>query len=147
MDVSVETIMTTSVLTVPPTVTVREAIKLIEDSEIRHLPVVEGSKLLGIISDRDLREYRIPVMLEIERFDDEDREEASDVLDTPVSEVMASDVISVDSSESIASLIDAMVEYKVGAVPVVDRHTDELVGIVSYVDVLRYARSLVDDEE
>ena len=139
--------MTSDVLTVGPEATVREAIRLIEDSDIRHLPVIDDGKLVGIISDRDLREYRIPIMLEIERFDEEERDEASDILDTAVSEVMATNVISVDSSESVASVLDAMIEYKVGAVPVVDRHSDELVGIVSYIDMLRYARSLIDDEE
>ena len=139
--------MTSDVLTVGPQTTVREAIRLIEDSDIRHLPVVEGRKLVGIISDRDLREYRIPIMLEVERFDEEDRDRVGDILDTSVSEVMASDVISVDSSESVASLLDAMIEYKVGAVPVVDRRRGELVGIVSYIDVLRYARELIDDDD
>jgi acetoin utilization protein AcuB len=136
---SVEAIMSRTVLTVGPTTSVREAIRLIEDSEIRHLPVVdgEGGPLLGIVSDRDLREFRVPLMVEIERFGDADRDRTDELLNTPISEVMAADVVSVDSSESIESVIEAMIEYKVGAVPVIDRHTEELVGIVSYVDVLR----------
>ncbi|HLT35586.1 MAG TPA: CBS domain-containing protein [Enhygromyxa sp.] len=142
---SIEAIMTRTVLSVGPATTVREAIRLIEDSEIRHLPVVdgEGGSLLGIVSDRDLREFRIPLLVEIERFGDADRERTDELLDTPISEVMAAEVVSVDSSETVESVIDAMLEYKVGAVPVVDRHSEELVGIVSYVDVLRYARELL----
>ncbi|PRQ03353.1 Arabinose 5-phosphate isomerase KdsD [Enhygromyxa salina] len=144
---SVEAIMTQSVFSVKPTATVREAIRLIEDSDIRHLPVLEDGRLVGIVSDRDLREYRIPLMLEIERFDSEDRSRADEILDTAISEVMNSDIVSVDSSESIDSVIGAMIEYKVGAVPVVDQHSDELVGIASYVDVLRYARELLRENE
>jgi acetoin utilization protein AcuB len=142
---TVVAIMSTTVLTVDPTTTVRDAIRLIEDSDIRHLPVVDGpgGRLLGIVSDRDLREFRVPLMVEIERFADADRDRTDELLNTPISEVMAADVVSVDSSESIASVIDAMIEYKVGAVPVIDRHTEELVGIVSYVDVLRYAREVI----
>lgn len=142
---SIEAIMSRTVLTVEPTTSVREAIRLIEDCEVRHLPVVDGAggPLLGIVSDRDLREFRIPLMVEIERFADADRDRTDELLNTPISEVMAADVVSVDSNESIESVIDAMIEYKVGAVPVIDRHTQELVGIVSYVDVLRYARELV----
>lgn len=140
---SVEAIMTTAVVSAEPTATVRAAIRLIEDGEIRHLPIVEGRRLVGIVSDRDLREYRIPLMLEIERFEAEDRARADELLDTALSEVMNTDVVSVDTSESIESVIDAMTHYKVGAVPVVDRHTDELVGIVSYIDVLRYAREVL----
>jgi len=140
---SIEAIMSRNVLSASPTTTIREAVRLIEDSEIRHLPIVEGKRLLGIVSDRDLREFRIPLMVEIERFSEADRDRTDELLNTPLSEVMAADVVSVDSSESIESVIDAMIEYKVGAVPVVDRVTDELVGIVSYIDVLRYARELI----
>ena len=142
---SVEAIMTQSVLSVGPSATVREAIRLLEDSEIRHLLVVEDGQLVGIVSDRDLREYRIPLMLEADADQASRRAEA--ILDTAVSEVMASDVVAVDSSESVLSVIDAMIEYKVGAVPVIDRHSDELLGIVSYVDVLRYARALLVENE
>lgn len=140
---SIEAIMSRDVLSVGPTTTVREAVRLIEDSEIRHLPIVEDKRLLGIVSDRDLREFRIPLMVEIERFSEGDRDRTDELLNTPLSEVMAADVVSVDSSETIESVIDAMIEYKVGAVPVIDRHTEELVGIVSYVDVLRYAREII----
>ncbi|KIG12069.1 CBS domain protein AcuB [Enhygromyxa salina] len=142
-----QTIMTRSVLTVTPTTTVRDAIRLIEDSDIRHLPVVDGTTLVGILSDRDLREYRIPVMLEIEYLSDDDRTRANDILDTPVSEAMNSDMITVDTAESVSDVIGVMIEYRIGAVPVVDRTTDELVGIISYVDVLEYARRLFDENE
>ncbi len=144
---SVEAIMSRNILSVEPTATVREAIRLIEDSEVRHLPVVEGEggRLLGIVSDRDLREFRIPLMVEIERFGDADRSRTDELLNTPISDVMAGDVVSVDSSEPIESVIEAMLEYKVGAVPVIDRHTEELVGIISYVDVLRYAREIIQE--
>jgi acetoin utilization protein AcuB len=142
---SIEAIMSRTVLSVEPTTTAREAIRLIEDCDVRHLPVVDAGdgSLLGIVSDRDLREFRIPLLIEIERFAEADRERTDELLNTPMSEVMAADVVSVDSSESIESVIDAMLEYKVGAIPVIDRHTEELVGIVSYVDVLRYARELM----
>lgn len=144
---SVEAIMSRNILSVEPSATVREAIRLIEDSEIRHLPIVEAetNRLLGIVSDRDLREFRIPLMVEIERFGEAERDRTDELLNTAISEVMAGDVVSVDSSESIESVIEAMLEYKVGAVPVIDRHTEELVGIVSYVDVLRYAREIMQE--
>lgn len=143
---SLEAIMSTTIISVSPTATVRAAIRLLEDSEIRHLPVVEEGRLLGIISDRDLREYREPLLVEIENFDSAAAERVEQALDTAIADVMNSDVISVDSSESMSSVIDAMSEYKIGAVPVVDRRTDKLAGIISYIDVLRYARTLIEEE-
>lgn len=132
-------LMTTALVTIKPTDTVREALSMMEDQEIRHLPVVEGKRLAGMVTDRDLREYRLPVVEEIEN-----PEYAEDLLDTKVAEMMNTDVVTLEPSESIKTAIDLMLEYGVGALPVVDRHKDELVGILSYVDVLRYVRGLLD---
>jgi acetoin utilization protein AcuB len=132
-------LMTTALVTIKPTDSVREALRRMEDQEIRHLPVVEGSRLAGMVSDRDLREYRLPVMEEIEN-----PEYADDLLNTPVAEMMNTDLVTLDPGESVKTAIDLMLEYGVGALPVVDRHKDELVGIMSYVDVLRHVRGLLD---
>ena len=88
-----------------------------------------------MLSDRDLREQRLPLMEELE-----DPDYADSLMQGSVSAVMKGGVLSVSTSDGVAEAIDIMVEYKVGAVPVVDGHTDELVGIVSYVDVLRALR-------
>lgn len=133
-------IMTSQLVTLSPTSTVREAIRLIEDLEIRHLPIVDEGKLIGMVSDRDLREYRLPLTAELD-----DPDYASDLLETPISQVMRGDVISLDSGESLRTAVDLMLEYGVGAVPVIDRHSEELMGIVSYVDVLRAVRPSLDD--
>lgn len=132
-------LMTTALVTIKPTDTVREALAKMEDQEIRHLPVVEGKRLAGMVSDRDLREYRLPVVEEIENPD-----YAEDLLDTKVAEVMNTDVVTLEPAESLKVAIDLMLEYGVGALPVVDRSRDELVGILSYVDVLRHVRALLE---
>lgn len=53
----VETIMTTNLITVLPTTTVQEAMRLVTDKRIRHLPVIEDAKLVGIISIGDLTRW------------------------------------------------------------------------------------------
>lgn len=131
----VQDLMTDALVTIKPVDTVRSALLRMEDQEIRHLPVVEGKQLIGMVSDRDLREYRLPVMEEIDN-----PEYADDLLETPVSEVMNANLVTLDPSESIKAAIDLMLEYGVGALPVVERHSEELVGIVSYVDVLKALR-------
>jgi len=110
-----------------------------EDQEVRHLLVTEGKQLIGVVSDRDLREYRLPIMEEIDNPDF-----ADGMLETPISKVMNSNLVTLDPAQSVKAAIDLMLEYSVGALPVVERHRDELVGIVSYVDVLRYLRSGLD---
>ncbi len=131
----VDSIMTRDVISTSPNESIRDALVKIEDQEIRHLPVVDDGRLVGMISDRDLREQRLPLM---EELDDPDY--ADNLLSAPISSVMSGDVLSVDTGESLRAAIDLMIEYKVGAVPVVDRDTGRLAGIVSYIDVLRALR-------
>lgn len=144
MSLSVSAIMTTEVITAPPTVPVRKALRLLEDLELRHLPVVDGDALVGILSDRDLREFRMDAIKELVEGG---AFESGRSLDTPISEVMSGLVISVDTEESVRAAIDTMLEYGVGAVPVVDRATGHLEGIVSYVDILRALREDLDDDD
>ncbi len=139
LPMEIQELMTTALVTIKPTDTVREALARMEDQEVRHLPVVEGRRLAGMVSDRDLREYRLPVMEEIEN-----PEYADDLLDTPVAEVMSTDLVTLDPGEGLRAAVDLMLEYGVGALPVVDRHKDELVGILSYVDVLKHVRTLIE---
>lgn len=135
----VQDLMTEALVTIESTEAVRHALLKMEDQEIRHLPVMDGRQMIGMVSDRDLKEYRLPAMEELQNPD-----YADELLEKPVSEVMNTDVVTLEPSESVKTAIDLMLEYKVGALPVVDRHGDELLGIISYVDVLRYLRGTLD---
>ena len=59
MSLTVRDIMVTDLVTVGPDETARHAYRLMRDHRFRHLPVLEGGRLVGILSDRDLR----PVLL------------------------------------------------------------------------------------
>lgn len=123
-------IMSTDVVTIPQTATVRDALRALDELDVRHLPVVdERREVVGMISDRDL--------LKLDR--------SSDELAQPISEVMSSDVIVVTPATEITEIIDLMTENRIGAVPVVDNDS-QLAGIVSYVDVLREAGKALSDE-
>lgn len=101
--------------------------------DVRHLPVVDEGQLVGIVSDRDFRQ--VSVLLGGAGSPDG----LQRLLARPVSDFMSSDVISVDPEAEIDEIIDIMIEQKVGALPVVASNS-ELIGIVSYIDVLRAAR-------
>lgn len=134
----VKEIMTTTLVTAKSTDTVGQALRLLEDQEIRHLPIVDGKRLIGMVSDRDLREYRLPLLEELE-----DPDQADDLMETSLSEVMKGAVLSLEAHESVAQAIDILLKYGVGACPVVETGSDDLVGIVSYIDVLRAVRPIV----
>jgi len=60
----VEKFMNCDVLTVPLTASLEEAAALIKEHDIRHLPVVEGGKLIGLVTEGEIRGAIFPAMLE-----------------------------------------------------------------------------------
>lgn len=124
----VEDIMSPNPIVVPVTASVRRARAILLEADVRHLPVVDEGKLVGIVSDRDFRS------LELEPGD------AGDPLDRPLSALMSSDVITVHPETDLGDVIDLLIEHRIGAIPVVHPDSLKLLGIVSYIDVLRVAR-------
>jgi len=135
----VEDVMTEDPITVGPTSPIGDVIALLFERDVRHLPVVDGDQLVGIVSDRDLRGFLAPALMSLERAN-----EVQKRLSAPISSVMNADVVSVIPETDLGEVIDMMLDQKVGAVPVVRPGTQELVGIVSYVDILKAARDAFD---
>ncbi|OGQ11389.1 MAG: hypothetical protein A2138_27045 [Deltaproteobacteria bacterium RBG_16_71_12] len=126
-------IMTTNPLTARLGTSVFDAIRTLESEQIRHLPIVEGGELVGIVSDRDLLRFSHAALLE-------DPDAARTRLQVAVSTVMTSDPSCVAPEDDVDDAIDLMLENRIGALPVVDEAEGRLVGILSYVDVMRAAR-------
>jgi len=133
-------IMTVDVVTVDRGESLERAMALLAELEVRHLPVVDRDELVGMVSDRDLREAGL---FTVTSEDDADR--LRRIRATAVSDVVHTDVVSVTPSTTVPEMIELMVDQRVGALPVVDEHTGTLVGIVSYVDVLRAAAAALAD--
>jgi CBS domain-containing membrane protein len=133
-------LMTEDPTTVSLKATLQKAISVLQTLDVRHLPVVdEAGALVGMLSDRDVRGLAFPEILGAEYVGN-----VQTALDAPVSSMMSSNVLSVDVEADAAEIIDLMLDQKIGAVPVVDGD-GALVGIVSYMDILR-AISLDDDD-
>ncbi len=129
-------IMTSDPVTIHFSTTVGRALATIEELEIRHLPVVDGDEIVGIISDRDLRSLGLSGIEDLETL-----EAMRGRLTDDVSEIMSTDVLTIDTTTEVGQIVNLMLEYNVGALPVVESGTERrLVGIVSYIDVLRATR-------
>jgi acetoin utilization protein AcuB len=124
--------MTQAVVTVAPQTTAAEALALCRLNRIRHLPVLERGRLVGVISDRDLR-AATPALGDPARVEALDRSRVADE--------MAPDVTTAYPEDPIEDAAMAMYERKIGCLPVVDG--EELVGIVTSSDVLRALVRLV----
>jgi acetoin utilization protein AcuB len=133
---NVSALMTKSVVVVTQEDTIRTALRLLEECEVRHLPVLAGQNVVGILSDRDVRRYRIPIIEELEHPDFADA-----LLDKSVALAMKADLLIVSENDSLRTAIDVMIECGIGAVPVVAHGTRHLLGMLSYVDVLKALRN------
>jgi acetoin utilization protein AcuB len=126
----VRDLMTPGPITVEPATPMLDARQRMADARIRHLVVVEDSRLVGIITDRDIR-LNLPSpatslsVWEINAL----------LARLTVGEVMSRSVIVVDSARSAAEAARLMVDHKIGALPVVDG--GRLIGIVTESDFVR----------
>jgi acetoin utilization protein AcuB len=133
--------MTANPATVTPQASITEVWDLMRELEVRHVPVVQGGALVGMLSDRDLAALDIARMLAVEGSDVL-REE----LATPITNVMSSDVIFVEPETEVSDVVGLLLEHKVGALPVIRPDTREVVGIISYIDVLRALQDRLEEE-
>jgi acetoin utilization protein AcuB len=136
----VEQAMSRLPYSVPPQTSVREALRILIERDIRHLPIVEGSSLIGIVSIRDLPMMAPPGVVCFGA-----PHEVQQLLDQPVSNVMSTDVISVHANSGLGAAVDLLLAHKIGALPVVETDGRTLVGILSYIDALRCARAALND--
>lgn len=136
---SVRERMSTSVTTVRPETPLAGAAALMRERKIRHLPVVDrGSRLVGIVTARDLRQALFAPAVQVESTD------LRSVLDSlSVSDVMIRGVVSVRADTPIRDAARLMHERRLGALPVVEG--GRLVGILTETDVLRALQEMLGD--
>ena len=137
-----EEIMTSKPVTVTEEASIGEALAILSEAGIRHLPVVRGGDVVGILSDRDFGNLGLSMVSDAYSYD---RIRAR--LAQPVSALMTGGVITVGRDTEMTEVVELMVDEKLSAVPVVETGTQELAGVLSYVDVLRAALPLLQAEE
>ena len=130
--------MKRDLVTVPPGATLEEAARLLKANRIHHLPVVvEGERLLGIVSDTDLRNASLDGM-----FGGADRGDSGRPV--TVGEIMTRDVVTLSPGDTLDDAMLALSRERIGALPVVDG--ERLVGIVTKTDVLSALIDTLDIE-
>jgi acetoin utilization protein AcuB len=121
--------MTRDPVAASPDHTLATALRLTREHRVRHLPVVAGGKLVGILSDRDIR-LALPSPLAVDAVERQDFLER-----TAVAEVMTREVITVGDCDTVEDAAKTLYRHRIGAVPVVDAR-DRLLGILTETDVL-----------
>lgn len=121
--------MTQKLITATPEMSVKQAFLLMRTHRVRHIPVVDGEALVGIISDRDLRRPRWADHLD-------DWTAYYQINDShTVADVMTRNPETVRTSDDVLKAVKIFREHRYGALPVLNKDGD-LVGILSAQDLL-----------
>lgn len=133
----VSNLMITNPVSVVPSDTIQQAQDIMDEEDIRQLPVVEEKELIGIITDRDIRSF-----LGGHRYNTLEEQEMA--LSVKVSAVMTDKPITLSPDDELREAVELLIEEKVGGIPVVDPEGG-LLGIITYVDVLRFFFEQMED--
>jgi len=110
--------------------TLFDAVRRLGEQRIGALPVVEGNRIAGIMSERDVI-YCL-------------RDHGPDALDWPVSRVMSSPAITIDSSTDVLAALALMTQRRIRHLPVVDN--GEIRGLVSIGDLVKHRMERIEAE-
>jgi CBS domain-containing protein len=122
MGKDIREVMTSNPRTIEADKPVADAAKLMRDEDVGLAPVVDGDRLVGTLTDRDIA---IRVVAE-----------EKDPASTPVREVASTDVVTVDPEQDLDDALSLMAQHQVRRVPVVEQD-GRLVGVVAQADVAR----------
>ena len=119
-----------AVETIAADASVFDAVRRLGEKRIGALPVIEGDRITGIMSERDVI-YCL-------------RDHGPEVLDWPVSRVMSSPAITADSSTDVLAALAVMTQRRIRHLPVVDG--GEIRGIVSIGDLVKHRMERIEAE-
>lgn len=123
--------MTTDVLTVDENTSLMRATRIMKENNIRHLPVVSHGKLIGIITDRDVKDASPSKTTSL------DIHELYYLLsEMKVKDVMTPTPLTLNGDDSLEKATVVMLENRISSLPVVDK-AGHLTGLISETDVLR----------
>ncbi|MCX5895905.1 MAG: CBS domain-containing protein [Proteobacteria bacterium] len=105
-------------ITIHPDKTIVDALKLMKKHSIRHLPVIDGEKFVGFVSEFDVREVRLLPMTE----------------EIKIRDVMIKNPITIGPDENLEDAARLIYENKIGGLPVLE--SGKLVGVITSKDIL-----------
>lgn len=124
---TIQKYMSTTPHTIRPDLSLAAADKLMHDNHIRHLPVLDGGRLVGLLSQRDIRL--------VESFKD------VDINKVQAAEAMSQDVFEVSPSAALDEVVETMAAKKYGSSVVTQN--SQVVGIFTTVDALQALAELL----
>ena len=129
VDIKVREVMTRNVITISPEKSALDAAKIMKKNNIGSVVVIENSKPIGIVTERDLcfrvvAENNVPSKVKVK-------------------DIMTSPLITIDPNETLEEAARKMNKNKIRRLPVVDKNNN-LVGFITYRDILTIAPEVIE---
>lgn len=118
---TIQDIMTRDVQTISSQETIQRAAQLMDELNVGAIPVLDGDKLVGMITDRDITVRSVAA--------------GQDPRSAKVTDVMSKDVRTCTAGQSVAEVLSQMGDKQIRRLPVVDEQSGKVIGIVSLGDV------------
>ena len=122
------------------TISVSDRLSTVEDimtlGGVRHIPVVSGGDLMGVVTERDLLRISLSNLSE---FGADQRRAFLHAIE--IERVMSSPAVTIGADELVEAAARSMAERKIGCLPVIEDEGD-FVGLITETDVLRYFAGL-----
>jgi CBS domain-containing protein len=125
MGTHVGEVMTRRPRSVTPETPVTQVAELMEAEDVGAIPVVEGDRLVGMVTDRDIVVRAIA--------------KGKDPRGMPVAEVSSRDLVTVDPDDDLSDALQLMAQHQVRRLPVVE-DDNRLVGVISQADIALEAK-------
>ncbi len=110
--------------------TLAVAHRMMRDHQIRHLPVLDSGRLVGVVSQGDL--HLIETLRDV------------DPAEVPVSDAMSQETFTVSPRTSVRKAVAEMSEHKYGCAVIMDK--EQVVGVFTTIDALRALGTLLDEQ-
>jgi len=135
----IKDIMSKPPITVEASQSAYDAYLLMREKKIRRIPVMRHGKLVGIVTDRNIREAKPSSLAHLPEY------ASAEVLrETEIEKIMTKGVITVISDDPVEQAAVLMTQHKIGGVPVMEK--DKVVGIITETDIFRLFTNLFGAE-
>jgi len=116
--------------------TLLDAVLMIRMAPLRHIPILEDGRLVGVLSDRDVHRLAPSLLIPLSP-----QEYNRVFADTPLEKVMTRNPLTIHPDAPLADAVNLLVTERLGCLPVLDE--GKLVGIITVSDMLRALYDLV----
>lgn len=127
--ITIEDVMTKSVISVDASMTINETAKMMEDAKVGAVIIMENNVPIGIVTDKDFA-----VKVAAHAYE----------ISSPIKQIMSSPLLSINSDESVRNAADLMFERGVRKLPVLN--DDKVVGIITATDIVNLLAVSVEDD-